>query len=99
MLAPMVEDMRNVTDFAGPLRRAEGEIVVLRQIKFLSKTIQLEREKTAVGAQVPDVHRRAKQLRVPFRFEKRRVPLALLAQSIFVAVKNIRGRGFRGGAR
>ena len=47
---------------------------------------------------MPDIHRGAKQLRIPFRFEKRRVPFPLLAQSVFVAVKNIGLRKFRGRA-
>ena len=98
MLAPMIKHLRNVTDRPCALGGAQRKIIVLGQIEFAAKP-DVEGERAAIGAQVPDIHEAAEQLRAPFRFEKGIVPLPLGTQSIFVAVKNIRPRTIEDGSR
>ena len=71
--------------FRGP----QSEIVVLGQIELFAKAAELIDERTPVRRQVTDIHRRTKKLRAPFRLEKRRVPFAFFAPSIFIAVKDV----------
>ena len=98
MFAPMVKDMRDVMNASRPFRGAQGKIVVLRQIEFLSESANFLHERTPVRRQVADVHKRTEKLRAPFRFEKRRMPFPLPTKSVFVAVENFR-LGKRGDGR
>src|SRR4051794_23541409 len=94
----MIKHLGNVADLPRPLRRAERKIVILGQIEFAAKP-DVQREGASVRAQVPDIHEAAEQLGTPFRFEKWIVPFSLRAQSIFVAVKDVRSRRARNRAR
>ena len=88
MFAPMIKDLRDVMNASRPLCRAQGKIVVLRQIEFFSEPTDFIDERTPVRGQVADVHKRTEQFWAPFWFEKRRVTFSIRAQSVFVAVEN-----------
>src|SRR6478736_1268099 len=89
MLAPVVENVRNVNDFSRSLGGAQSEIVVLREIEFLAETAEGNGKLAAISAQMADIHERIEQLRTPFRFEERFRPFSRFAQTIFVAIKHV----------
>ena len=84
--------MRNVHDFSRLLGGAQGEIVILRQVEFLTQTAERKGKLAAVGAQMTDIHERVEQFGTPFRFKEWFRPFPRFAQAIFVTVKDVGSR-------
>ena len=70
MLAPVIENVRNVHDFSRPLGGAQSEIVVLGEIEFLAETTHGNGKLAAISTQMADIHERVEQFGTPFRFEE-----------------------------
>ena len=92
--APVIENVRNVADSPGARRSPKAEVVVFAPIESAPQAPQRPQERCAVGDQVPDVHPRGKQLRIPVGLEEGPKDRSPRIDLVLVAVDEI-GAGMR----